>query len=74
MYKRGMDVSSPSTDTYLAPYTEPYFTPDEELINGTVYLSLVTDGVDYLTCDDQIRLEEVTLKWVNVSLERKSFQ
>ena len=72
MYERGMNISSPSTGTYLAPYTKPYYNMShEELTNGTVYLSLVTDGVNNLTCDDQIELEEVTLKWVKASLERK---
>ena len=67
MYERGMDISSPSIDTYLAPYTGPNAMSDEDLINGTVYLSLVTKGVNNLTCDDQIKLEEVTLKWAKVS-------
>ena len=72
MFERGINISSPSASTYLAPYTEPYVMPDEELTNGTVYFSLVTDGVKNLTCDDQIELEEVTLKWVKVSLERNN--
>lgn len=68
MYEQGEDISSPSADTYLAPYTVPYVGPDEDLSTETIYLSLVGKNVSSnLTCDEQLNFEELALKWLYVS-------
>lgn len=56
-----------STDRYLSPYTKPYIAEDEEMTFGTVYLSLVRENNTNVTCDDQLELEEISLKWLAVS-------
>lgn len=66
MYENGQDVSNPSSE-YIAPYTAPYVSLEEELTNGTLYLAIVRKNYTDLTCDDQIQLESVTLKWLKVS-------
>jgi hypothetical protein len=69
LYQNGEDISSPSVDTYLAPFTLPYAASDEKLTNGTVYLSLVSnnDIDDDMTCDEALQLEELALEWLKVS-------
>jgi hypothetical protein len=71
-FQRAVDPGNDLTeDTILrdkyVPYTPPFATEDEELTNGTVYLSLVADTLVNLTCDDQLILEEIVLQWVGVS-------
>lgn len=65
MYRKGEETSVPN-DSYIAPYTASYIADDEELNNEAVYLSLVTSDNTQLTCDDQIKLEEIALEWLKV--------
>lgn len=63
-------VYTPSNnESIIEPFTAPYVAADEELTNGTAYLSLMTAewlGAT-LSCDEQLELEEVLLEWLKVS-------
>jgi hypothetical protein len=70
-FQRAIDPSNDlSEDAILrdniAPHTAPYIAEDEESNNETVYLSLVRSDNAQLTCDDQIKLEEIALEWLKV--------
>jgi hypothetical protein len=68
LYQTGGDTSSPSVDSYLAPYTPPHVSADEKLTYGSVYLSLLSNDVGtVMSCDEALYLEELTLKWLKVS-------
>ena len=60
---------SKSAKISVQPYTPPYITADEELTEGSIYLSMVKEEAEKrMSCDGKIELEEVTIEWLHVSM------
>jgi hypothetical protein len=69
-FQRAIDPSNDLTEDAIlrniGPHTAPFIAEDEELSHETVYLSLVRSNTAQLTCDDQLKLEEIALEWLKV--------
>jgi hypothetical protein len=61
------DDVDPAYNTPLEPYARPYTKSNEQLVSGTMWLTLLQDGTT-VNCDAQISMEEAVLEYLKDSV------